>query len=244
MTGSLRDTHTFLLPDLVEVRGGSFVMGSEAGRPDERPLHRVTVQPFDIAVTPVTNREYACFVDAGQPPPKFWHDPRFNRAAQPVVGVPWGSAAAYCDWLGAESGRAFRLPTEAEWEYAAMGGAQGCKRSVYPWGNAVPIGADGVSLADRPMDHPAAAGSGPENPLGLRDMGWNIHEWCSDWYGATYYSEAPERDPHGPVSGTRRTSRGGAWRHQIKISRCTARSAIPPEFEYSDYGFRLCAGVS
>jgi len=68
-----------------------------------------------------------------------------------------------------------------------------------------------------------------------------VHEWCGDWYAPDAYATLAERDPRGPANGTRRVSRGGAWRHQIKISRCAARSAIPPAFEYNDYGFRLCA---
>jgi formylglycine-generating enzyme required for sulfatase activity len=67
----------------------------------------------------------------------------------------------------------------------------------------------------------------------------NVHEWCSDWFDARYYAQSPDRNPRGPESGTRRASRGGSWRHHIKISRCAARSSIPPEFQYADYGFRV-----
>jgi sulfatase modifying factor 1 len=70
-----------------------------------------------------------------------------------------------------------------------------------------------------------------------------VHEWCSDWYGAEYYAESPAENPRGPAHGTRRASRGGAWRHHIKVSRCAARSSIPPEFQYADYGFRIAADL-
>src|SRR5205814_5045168 len=79
------------------------------------------------------------------------------------------------------------------------------------------------------------------NGYGLFDICENVHEWCSDWYDPLYYGSSPEEDPRGPSSGTRRASRGGAWRHQIKIARCAARSSIPPEFRYADYGFRVAS---
>ncbi len=79
------------------------------------------------------------------------------------------------------------------------------------------------------------------NPYGLFDMGQNVHEWCSDWYDPGYYAVSPGENPHGPEHGIRRASRGGAWRHHIKVSRCAARSSIPPEFRYADYGFRIAA---
>ncbi len=229
---------TVLLPDLVSLPGGWFTLGSEEGRPDERPLRRIFVSPFAPARTPVTNAEYARFVAAGGRAPRFWRDPRFNRPDQPVVGVRWQDAVDYCAWLSAQTGRGFRLPSEAEWEFAARDGVEG---GLYPWGDTVPEVAPGVSLADVAMDAPAPVGSGPANPFGLLDMGWNVHEWCGDWYAPDAYATLAERDPRGPANGTRRVSRGGAWRHQLKISRCAARSAIPPAYEYNDYGFRLCA---
>ncbi len=228
------------VPDLITVPDGWFTMGSNDGRPDERPLHRVYVATCAAGRIPVTNRQYGCFVAVGQAEPKFWSDPRLNSGSQPVVGVTWSAAVAYCDWLSAQTGRRFRLPAEAEWEHAARAGAY---TQRYPWGEDIPIGDDGVSLAVRAMDRPAPAGSGPANALGIFDMGWNIHEWCSDWYDSTYYTRSPDRDPLGPDAGTRKSSRGGAWRHQVKISRCAARSSIPPTLEYADYGFRVFADI-
>ncbi len=81
------------------------------------------------------------------------------------------------------------------------------------------------------------------NPYGLYDLCENVHEWCSDWYAGDYYGVSPEHNPRGPEIGTRRVSRGGSWRHQIKISRCAARSSIPPAFRYADYGFRVAGDV-
>ncbi len=78
---------------------------------------------------------------------------------------------------------------------------------------------------------------------GLCDIGANVHEWCADWFSADYYGASPERNPQGPATGTRRASRGGSWRHYTKVSRCAARSSIPPEFQYADYGFRVACDL-
>ncbi|HTA29275.1 MAG TPA: SUMF1/EgtB/PvdO family nonheme iron enzyme, partial [Candidatus Cybelea sp.] len=81
------------------------------------------------------------------------------------------------------------------------------------------------------------------NAYGLCNIGANVHEWCSDWFDAAYYAVSPERNPRGPANGTRRASRGGSWRHQIKVTRTAARSSIPPELKYADYGFRVAASL-
>src|SRR5207245_344083 len=104
---------------------------------------------------------------------------------------------------------------------AALGGLEG-KR--YPWGNELP------DCGSRWLNGPEAVRRGAPNVYGLYDMCQNVHEWCNDWYAADYYSVSPDCNPRGPAEGSRRVSRGGSWRHQVKISRCAARSSIPPEF--------------
>ena len=210
-------------------------MGCATGRDDEKPVHRVWVDGFEIAACQVTRADYAHFLSAtSQSAPRFWDDPNFQDPAQPVAGPSWFEAVAFCEWLSRATGRAYRLPTEAEWERAARGGAEG---RLYTWGDVAPEALPGY--ANRWKTGPEPVARYTANSFGLFDMGDNVHEWCADWYDAHYYENSPERNPHGPEHGVRRASRGGSWRHQIKVSRCAARSSIPPEFQYADYGFRV-----
>jgi formylglycine-generating enzyme required for sulfatase activity len=222
---------------VVPIPAGAFLMGDADGRPDEQPVHRVYVSAFEIAVLPVTNTDYARFLAAtDHDAPRFWDDADFNVPDQPVVGVNWFDAVAYCDWLSAATSGAWRLPTEAEREKAMRGGFEGRR---FPWGD--DAGPDeGRFIQDAPLP----AGMSAPNGYGLRDIAYNVHEWCSDWYDAGYYASSPDRDPQGAESGTRRSSRGGAWRHQVKVCRCAARSSLDPSFRYNDYGFRVVRGLS
>ena len=224
---------------LITIPAGSFFMGSDAGQDCERPVHRVHVDAFALATTQVTNRDYAKFLAAtGREAPPDWNKPEFSDPQQPVVSVSWFDAVAYCDWLSETTGKRFRLPTEAEWEYAARGGTGG---KLYPWGDEPPQSL--LHYAERWLTGPESVAQDPPNGFGLYDMCANVHEWCSDWYDAGYYAVSPERNPRGPERGTRRASRGGSWRHHVKMSRCSARSSIPPEFHYADYGFRVACDL-
>jgi formylglycine-generating enzyme required for sulfatase activity len=227
-----------LIPEPVAIPGGEYDMGQPDGRTEERPVHHVRVAPFSLGRFQVTNAQYDCFVrSTGRSAARFRADPAFCQADQPVVGPTWFDAVAYCDWLAKQTGQPFRLPTEAEWEWAARGGLL---RKLYPWGDEPPTERDGYR--DRWLEGPERVGESAPNGYGLFDICENVHEWCSDWYDADYYKISPVENPAGPASGSRRSSRGGAWRHQIKIARCAARSSIPPQLEYSDYGFRVACG--
>jgi formylglycine-generating enzyme len=228
-----------VFPELLLVPAGWFWMGSESGQENEWPLHRVWVDAFHLAKCQVTNADYEHFVQATNAElPPFWNDTNLNRPAQPVVGVSWFEATRYCQWLSQMSGKNFRLPSEAEWERAARGGAE---NRAFPWGDDPP-----QSLPDydkRWRTGPETVGTRPANGFGLHDMCENVHEWCSDRYQANYYVTSPERNPQGPETGERRSSRGGSWRHHVKVSRCAARSSIPPDFHYADYGFRVACSA-
>jgi len=203
-------------PDLVDIPAGWLLMGR--------------VDPFAMAVHPVTRGEYARFLEAsGHDAPREWTNLRFAADDLPVVGVSWMDAVAYCAWRGD-----IRLPTEAEWEHAARGGREGER---YPWGHEIP---EWIPRGGRgPLEAPWAVTLGEPNGFGLYGIAANVHEWCADWHAADYYQQSPERNPAGPETGVRRASRGGSWRHAFTISRSAARSKLDPTFRYTDYGFRV-----
>ena len=204
-------------------------MGWEEGHRGERPRHRVWTDSFVIGRAPVTNQQYARFLEAtGAAPPRWWSDPRFNHPEQPVVGVSWFDAVAFCDWLSRATELVYRLPTEAEWEKAARGGLEGAR---FPWGDERPSGYS--------FERPLIVTDTPANAIGLLALSGVCHEWCLDWEDEQYYARSPKRDPRGPSSGTRKSSRGGAWRHQDPWSPVAHRSSLPPALQYSDYGFRV-----
>jgi formylglycine-generating enzyme required for sulfatase activity len=206
-------------------------------RDEENPVHSVRISPFRLARTPVLRAGYQAFLDAtGHAAPPFWGEPAFADPRMPAVGPSWDDAIAYCAWLGRRLDETVRLPTEAEWEWAARAG----REVLYPWGDEPP---------EALPDYPSRWRNGPEvcdaypsqHPLGFFGLAENVHEWCSDWYDAGYYAVSPIDDPQGPPTGSRRSSRGGSWRHRIKASRCAARSSIPPHLRYADYGFRIAS---
>ena len=214
-------------------------MGCDTGRDDERPAHRVWVDTFELAECQVRNCDYAQFIAAtGYEAAPEWNKPNFDDPEQPVVSVSWFDAVAYCRWLTTETGRLYRLPSEAEWERAARGGVEG---AAFPWGDDPPQ--TRPNYAARWTFGPEPVGRYEPNVYGLYNMCDNVHEWCSDWYAANCYQNSPGRNPRGPFGGTRRASRGGSWRHHVKISRCSARSSIPPDFKYADYGFRVACDL-
>lgn len=222
-------------PVMRRIPAGWFWMGSQAGQDNERPVHRVWVDEFELAACQATNADYGRFLAANRhADPLHWHDSNFNDPVQPVVAVSWFDATAYCQWLASQTGGGYRLPTEAEWERAARGGME---QKSYPWGDQPPDSLPGYAL--RWKNAPEPVGCGAPSAFGLYNIGDNVHEWCADWYRADYYAVSPERNPRGPEEGSRRASRGGSWRHHVKVARCAARSSIPPEFKYADYGFRV-----
>jgi formylglycine-generating enzyme len=216
-------------PLTVAIPGGCFQMGSNTGRPDEHPVHAAEVAAFRMAITPVTVRQYAEFLSTsptGDPPP-WWSDPDFSDPEQPVVGVSWFDAVAFAAWLAA-SGDRWRLPTEAEWERAALGGLEGAPTA---WGAMLPPN----EVPEGPLRGPWRVGMGTPNAYGLRDMGTIVHEWCLDVY-RPYEAMADVGKGEAVV---RRSSRGGSWRHRQRWSSPSARSSLPPDSRYADYGFRL-----
>jgi formylglycine-generating enzyme required for sulfatase activity len=223
-----------VVSSFVKVPAGRFAMGSNEGQDDEAPVHSVYVDAFEIGVYPVTRREYELFVRAtAQPSPREWLSREFAHADLPVVGVSWDDAVAYCAWLTNA-----RLPTEAEWEWAARGGRESER---YPWGDEIPAWIPAGGKGPRPGPWPVTLGE--PNGFGIFGIAANVHEWCADWHSRDYYASSPERNPAGPLQGQRRASRGGSWRHAVTISRTAARSKLDPTFRYTDYGFRIARSI-
>ncbi len=209
------------LPETVLVPAGWLETGEAGGA-----AAVVEIAPFLLGRTPVTNREFAPFVASGRAAgPPWWSDPDFCAPLQPVVGVTWEEATAYCTWLAETAGR-WRLPTEAEWEWAASGGLVAPRTA---WGERIPPG----EIPEGPLTGPWEVGRGTPNGYGLFDAGTIVHEWCANWH------EPEPSPPTVRVAPRRRASRGGSWRHKIRWSRPAAKSSLPPGYRYSDYGFRV-----
>jgi sulfatase modifying factor 1 len=214
---------TPVFPETVLVPGGRLALAGENGS-----TRTVAIAPFRIGRTPVTNREYAPFLAAGRAAaPPWWSDPRFSAPRQPVVGVTWGEAMSFCAWLGESDGGRWRLPTESEWEFAAGGGLAAPRT---PWGETLPAG----EIPTGPIAAPWETGRGTPNGFGLFDPGTVVHEWCSNWLDAD-----PPASAGRPSAPRRRASRGGSWRHEVRWSAPGARSSLPPDYRYSDFGFRV-----
>ena len=243
-------------------------MGCSDAEEDERPVHRVYVSEYFIGRFPVTQDEYARFVDATDyPPPSIrglpliasggrdglfkelaapyvWEDgqPPTGHGSHPVVLLRYDDALAYCQWLSEELTRVVRLPTEAEWEKAVRGGVEGQR---YPWGNDIDASRCNF-LADplaKRQHGTRPTGTYPPNPYGLCDMAGNVWEWVSDWYTSDYYASSDVRDPRGPESGNMRIVRGGSWVNEnVGMLRCAYRHKVPPDTYAYSVGFRIvCA---
>ncbi|MGD9202162.1 MAG: SUMF1/EgtB/PvdO family nonheme iron enzyme, partial [Chitinispirillia bacterium] len=236
---------------LIQAKGKSFQMGSSEGRNDEKPVHAVKfTYDFYISKTEVTQREYEELM--GENPSEFKGD------SLPVEMVSWWDAIKYCNARSRREALAscydentgecdfksngYRLPTEAEWEYAARGGPKS-KGYTYSGSNTID---DVAWYGDffREKAHPV--GEKDPNELGLYDMSGNVWEWCNDWYGLKYYEQCKERgtvlNPTGPNEGDYRDLRGGSWFNNAGDCRSAHRFRNPPVLRSYDAGFRLARG--
>lgn len=212
---------------MATIPAGAFLMGSENGEKDERPVHEIFLDAYEIDLYPVTNEQYARFMKAtGHRAPPHWHEPAFNQPRQPVVDVDWFDAVAYCKWAGK------RLPTEAEWEKAARGGLV---QKEYPWGDEPP-----ADRADFGAKHttPLPVGSFLPNGYGLYDCAGSVWEWCLDWYDKDFYWLSPKMNPVGIETGGARVLRGGAWNSNPSAIRVANRNWQHPKPTRPNSGFR------
>ncbi len=225
------------LTNMVYVEGGSYLMGSENGGDDAIPLHPVTVSNFYLGVTEVTIKEYRLFCkEANYPLPEPTLSPEEEH---PITFVNWYDSNAYLDWLSKKSGINYRLPTEAEWEFAARGGTQTNNLDYSGSNNINDVGwYNQNSLGS--MHHPV--GKLKPNNLGLFDMTGNVWEWCQDWYNSKFYSVSPSQDPAGPAIGKVKVGRGGSWYN--KAVPVGFRYFLTPQSKTNYVGFRVALSAS
>jgi len=216
--------------EMVRVPAGEFIMGSDSGEADEKPVHRVYLDEFFIDKYEVTNEQYNQCVSAGSCSVNKKYD-GFTDPQQPVVGVDWNQADTYCKWAGK------RLPTEAEWEKAA----RGTDRRTYPWGEMIDCSRANYGDCKHGKTKPVGSYPSGASPYGAMDMAGNVWEWCADWYDENYYKSSPNRNPTGPGSGQYRVLRGGSWYYLPNYLRAASRSGLDPAGRSSGHlGFR-CA---
>ena len=218
--------------DMIAVEGGTFTMGATAEQgsdadSDEKPTHKVTLSSYMIGKTEVTQELWQAVMGS--------NPSHFSGTNLPVEEVSWEDCQIFITKLNGLTGKKFRLPTEAEWEYAARGGnkSQGYKYS-------------GSNTIDDVAWYRSSSSSGPHpvatkapNELGIYDMSGNVFEWCSDWYSVSYYSSSSQYNPTGPASESRRVYRGGCWYYDARRCRVSDRHGINPAVREYDLGLRL-----
>ena len=251
-----RANHCFSIGlEMVRVKGGSFRMGCQNQQnscdADEKPLHRVRLSGFSISKHEINNNQYcqmlnevgnpeqggAKCIDLGDSKIQK-HDGRFvplqGYENHPVTGVTWHGARAFCRWLSRKTNKKYRLPREAEWEYAARGGQQS-KGFVYSGSNTP----GEVAWFSTNQTHPV--GEKSPNELGIYDMSGNVAEWCYDRYDNDYYKNSPSTNPRNASQGKSRVIRGGHWAKGANECRVANRTSLRPNYSYEIYGFRVCS---
>jgi formylglycine-generating enzyme required for sulfatase activity len=239
-------------PEMIDIPAGKFTMGCKAGRDaveggcdsDEKPAHEVSISAFQIAKTEVTFEQWDECEKAKACPHA--QDEGWGRGKRPVINVSWDDITQkYIPWLNGKTGKHYRLPTEAEWEYAARGGTD----TAYPWGNKAShefanYGKDeccgGLASGKDEWVNTSPVGSFAANPFGLSDMHGNVYEWVSDWDGS--YAAEPQQDPQGENTGTFRVLRGGSWHNSPWLVRSAYRDLHAPGYRGNRVGFRVAQG--
>ena len=228
-----------IIPDTAMqlIPAGKFIMGSD-GQGDFSPAHSVMIDSFYIDIYEVTNAQYFRFCQAtSHPLPEFWGMDKFSSGPDfpdyPVTGINWYDATKYAEWAGK------RLPTEAEWEYAARGGLLD---NNFPNGDQIDTTQANITFKGL-RTAPKHVGSYPPNDYGLYDMAGNVTEWVADWYTGDYYNHSDTLNPQGPVIGRFKVIRGGGWHSGPSCNRVYYRNALPSNWVDFNVGFRCVKDV-
>lgn len=245
--------------NMVFVEGGTFIMGDEFNKNKNEPSHTVKLNSFYVGKFEVTHRQFAYFMTktgyvteaqqndgaividgSKRKEVNFGYDAAGKvRSAEntndPVLYVSWNDALAFCNWLSKETNRSFRLPTEAEWEYAARGGIK--TQSLNFAGIGKPEEVAWFKANSGNQTH--AVGKKKSNELDLFDMSGNAWEWCADWYSEKYYKNSPNESPMGPTDGRQRVIRGGSWQSDLAQIRSVYRSGATPHEGFYSIGLRI-----
>jgi formylglycine-generating enzyme required for sulfatase activity len=243
-------------PETVLVEGGTFMMGSES----ETPIHKVTLSSFRMGKYEITVKQFRCFIESSgyqTDAEKYgdswvyangsWSEKKgvtwkcdvagtvrpLSEENHPVIHVSWNDATAYCQWLSKKTGKTYRLPTEAEWEYAAKGGRLS---QNYKYSGSNELNDVAWNLSNSDTKTHVVGGKRP-NELGLYDLSGNVWEWCQDWYDS--YSSNAIKNPKGAATGSHRVYRGGSWGHDSRYCRSSYRHLSTPAYRHDYMGFRL-----
>jgi sulfatase modifying factor 1 len=250
-----------LVLQMVKVEGGKFLMGSpdenKIAENDEQKQHEVTVGNFEINKLEVSVwewKEYCKKTKKQMPAKQVWG----INDNYPITNIAWNDAVNYCNWLSKQDGykpvytfagpniicdftaNGYRLPTEAEWEYAAKGGKKS-KNYIFSGSNISNEIAWQQNSSDK---RPHAVGTKLANELGIYDMSGNVWEWCYDWYNKDYYKSEDGNNPTGPIRGEKKSVRGGSWDSKESYLRTSNRISTTPDRTYEFYGFRLARTVN
>ncbi len=253
--------NSLILNDLIKVQGGTFKMGSkdsdQLADTDEQKEHNVNLNTFEISKFEVTVWEWKQFIKANkmkmpEKPNWGWQD------NYPINGITWNEAIAYCNWLSKKEklqtvytkkgpnfvcnfkANGYRLPTEAEWEFASKGGANS-KGFKYSGGDNL----DNVAWhKGNSKGTPHTVGTKLPNELGIYDMSGNVWEWCWDWYNKDFYKLENGDNPKGPEMGERRSVRGGSWDSQANYVRPANRISTEPNKTHEFYGLRVARTIT
>lgn len=245
------------IPSMITVKGGTFTMGNDADKAKDNPTHQVTVSDFNIGKYEITNKEYLNFLSESStnlPKVREWISNKIETRRinfinenweitkgfenHPAIGITWLGAEAYCTWLSQKTGKSYRLPTEAEWEFAARGGNKASENYEYSGSNNL----SEVAWYKENSKNTYSVGRKKANVLGIYDMSGNVWEWCSDWYGKDYYKTQMKggvQNPKGESRGIFKVARGGSFNENENNCTVSHRAFHPATRQAKDCGFRV-----